>query len=279
MANRTYYYCLVAGFPDLFLDESDVHFSMADFKEYLQEELTPNDNQLVQTLFLPYDHQNLINILQGNAQSFSSLGNFSREQLEETDAFVLPSYMLEFVNQYKSESKSKTSKQWENHITHLFYEYVARMDNTFLNDWFAFDKNLTNLLIGLNCREFERNPGNEIIGEDFVAEAIKNSTSKDFGLSSELNYLPQVLSIVDKDNLLNREKELDQLKWNYLENLTLLHYFSVEVVLAYTIKLQMVYRWMQLDEKTGRKIFKQIIDELKGHFEFSKEFLINEQRQ
>ncbi len=280
MAPRNFYYCFLAGLPDLFLDESEVNFSLADFKSTLKEELVPADYQLVQLLFLPYDHKNLLNVLQENYEQFDELGNFTMEELEEEeDAAILPQYMYDFINQYKTDAKSRTLKQWENYLTGLYYIHAIQSGNQFLTDWFTFERNVTNILTGLTCRNFDKNPEEEIIGTDEVAEAVRNSSAKDFGLSAELDYNSQVLNITEKDNLLNREKSLDQLKWDQINELTLFHYFSTEVVLAYTLKIQMIYRWMQLDVETGKEMFKQMIDELKESFEFSKEFLINEQRK
>jgi hypothetical protein len=280
MAQSNYYYCFLAGLPDLFLDESEVNFSLADFKLNLKEELVPSDYQLVQLLFLPYDHKNLLNILQENYDQFDELGNFTMEELEEEeDAAILPQYMYDFINEYKTDTKSRTLKQWENYLTELYYDHALESGNQFLTNWFAFEKNVTNMLTGLTCRKYEKDPEDEVIGTDSVAEAVKNSSAKDFGLSAELDYASHVLNITEKDNLLSREKSLDQLKWDQINELTLFHYFSTEVVLAYTLKIQMIYRWMHLDVKTGKEMFKQMIDELKESFEFSKEFLINEQRK
>ena len=280
MAPRNFYYCFLAGLPDLFLDESEVNFSLADFKSTLKEELVPADYQLVQLLFLPYDHKNLLNVLQENYEQFDELGNFTMEELEEEeDAAILPQYMYDFINQYKTDAKSRTLKQWETYLTELYYSHAIQSGNQFLTDWFTFERNVTNMLTGITCRNFDKNPEEEIIGTDEVAEAVRNSSAKDFGLAAELDYASQVLNITEKDNLLNREKSLDQLKWDQINELTLFYYFSTEVVLAYTLKIQMIYRWMQLDVETGKEMFKQMIDELKESFEFSKEFLINEQRK
>ena len=280
MTQSNYYYCFLSGLPDLFLDESEVNFSLADFKSNLEEELVPSDYQLVQLLFLPYDHKNLLNILQENYDQFDELGNFTMEELEEEeDAAILPQYMYDFINEYKTDTKSRSLKQWENYLTELYFDHALKSGNQFLSDWFTFDKNVTNMLTGLTCRKFDKDPEDEIIGADAVAEAVKNSSAKDFGLSAELDYASQVLNITDKENLLSREKALDQLKWDQINELTMFHYFSTEVVLAYTLKLQMIHRWMHLDVKTGKEMFKQMIDELKESFEFSKEFLINEQRK
>ncbi|MGM0530007.1 MAG: DUF2764 family protein [Bacteroidota bacterium] len=278
---QNYYHCFVAGLPDILLDETEVNFSMLDFKNTLKEELYSSDYALAQLLFLPYDNQNLLLFLQEKYDQFSELGNytvsdFESELNEGGDLFALPEYMYEFVQQYREDSKSKTLKQWENHLTRLFYDYVFSFGDQFLDDWFTFEMNVTNVLIGLNCREFEKDVEAELIGDNFVTEEINKSSAKDFGLAPVLDYVGQVINIAEKDNLLAREKSLDQFRWEQLDELTRFHYFSLEVILAYTIKLQMVFRWMKLDEQTGRELFKQLIEELKESFEFSKEFMINE---
>lgn len=278
---QNYYHCFVAGLPDILLDETEVNFSMLDFKNTLEEELYPEDYELAQLLFLPYDNQNLLLFLQEKYDQFSELGNytvsdFESELTEGGDLFFLPEYMYEFVEQYREDRNSRTLKQWENHLTRMFYDYVFSFRDQFLNDWFTFEMHVTNVLIGLNCREFEKDTGEELIGDNFVTEAINKSSAKDFGLAPILDYVGQVISIAENDNLLAREKSLDQFRWDQLDEFTRFHYFSLEVILAYTIKLQMVYRWMKLDEQTGRELFKQLIEELKESFEFSKEFMINE---
>jgi hypothetical protein len=278
---QNYYHCFVAGLPDILLDETEVNFSMHDFKNTLEEELYPEDYELAQLLFLPYDNQNLLLFLQEKYDQFSELGNytvsdFESELTEGGDLFSLPDYMYEFVEQYREDRNSRTLKQWENHLTRMFYDYVFSFRDQFLTDWFTFEMNVTNVLIGLNCREFEKDPEEELIGDNFVTEAVNKSSAKDFGLAPILDYVGQVISIAEKDNLLAREKSLDQFRWDQLDEFTRFHYFSLEVILAYTIKLQLVYRWMELDEQTGRELFKQLIEELKESFEFSKEFMINE---
>ena len=284
MFERNYYHCLIAGLPDLFLDETELSFSMLDFKNSLQDELYPDDYRLARKLFLPYDNANLLRVLREQYDQFDPLGNYTmqefEQELDEEEARgLLPGYMYDFVAEYREDKDSRSLKQWENYLTRLYQKHILQTPNTFIKDWFTFEMHVTNLLVGINCRNFERDPEDELIGDDFVTEAIKRSSAKDFGLETELEYTGQVLSIAEKQNLLTREKSLDQFKWEQLNEYTLFHYFSVEVVLAYILKIQMIYRWMNLDEKTGREMFEQLINELKESFEFSKEFLINEQKR
>ena len=63
MLKRNYYY-LVAGFPDIVLDQKKIPFSLAELKQELKYHLHPNDYRLVEYLFLEYDNINFLNLLQ-----------------------------------------------------------------------------------------------------------------------------------------------------------------------------------------------------------------------
>lgn len=184
--------------------------------------------------------------------------------------------MYKFHELYKNEEyQKKLSRSWESILTEMYYEYVLETKNTFLKQWFEFNQNLNNILIGHNCRKYKLEAEKQLIGNNFVTSAIKKSNAKDFGLEVDLSYVSDIISHAEKENLLAREKGLDQLKWDKVEEITLFDYFSIEVVLAYIIKLDIAYRWLELDEKTGRELFSKIINDLKSGFEFPKEFAIN----
>jgi len=277
---RNYYHYFVAGLPDIFLDDTEIQFQMLEFKDELFEHLKPEDYKLVQLLFLPYDNQNLLRFLDEDFESFNKLGNFSVQDFEiefsDEKEGILPEYMYRFIEIFKDEELSKSvNKSWENLITELYYNHVLKTKNKFLKQWFQFNQDLNNILAGLNCRQFDINPENQLIGKNEVVEAILSSNAKDFGLSVDIPYAADIITQAEKENLFAREKGLDQLKWKKADEITLFDYFTIEVVLAYTVKLDIAYRWLELDEETGRQMFKKIVDDLKSSFEFPKEFAIN----
>lgn len=277
---RNFYHYFIAGLPDIYLDETEINFSMLDFKQVLKEELFPEDYKLARLLFLPYDNKNLLLFLQEDYQNFNKLGNFSSQDFEEEFSDerknILPSYMYDFVKIYKDEETAKDINQsWENLLTEMYYGYVFKTKNKFLEQWFDFNRNIKNILTGLNCRKYDLDVEKQLIGNNWITEQIAKSNAKDFGLSIDLPYSAEVIALAEKDNFLAREKGLDQLKWDKVEDLTLFEYFSIEVVLAYTIKLDIAYRWLKLDEETGREMFRKIIDNLKSSYEFPKEFALN----
>jgi uncharacterized protein DUF2764 len=277
---RNYYHYFIAGLPDIFVDDTEVQFQMLDFKNELEEHLSPEDYKLVDLLFLPYDNERLLRFLDEDFENHNKLGKFTVQDFEvefsDDKQGILPPYMYEFVEIFKDEELSKNiTKSWENLLTEMYYSYVLKTKNKFLKQWFEFSQNLNNILIGHNCRTYNLEADNQLIGNNFVTEAILKSNAKDFGLEVDLPYVSEVLNLAENENLMAREKGLDQFKWNMVEEITLFDYFTVEVILAYTIKLDIAYRWLELDEETGRQMFSKIIDDLKSGFEFPKEFAIN----
>jgi hypothetical protein len=277
---RNYYHYFVAGLQDIFLDDTEIHFPMLDFKQELKDHLKPEDYKLVELLFLPYDNQNLLKFLNEDYENHNDLGSISLQEFEvefsDEKLGILPSYMYDFVELYKDEEESKGSvKSWENVLAEMYSDYVLKTKNKFLKQWFEFNQNLNNILIGHNCRKYNLEVDKQLIGDNFVSNAIINSNAKDFGLDVDLPYVSEIMALIDNENLLAREKGIDKLKWDKVEEITLFDYFTIEVVLTYTIKLDIAYRWLELDEETGREMFAKIIDNLKSGFEFPKEFAIN----
>ncbi|MEA3318091.1 MAG: DUF2764 family protein [Bacteroidota bacterium] len=280
---RNYYHCLVAGLPELFLDETELSFSLKEFKDILASELKESDYKLVQTIFLPYDNLNLLYLLQENYDDFNKLGNFSLQQLEneltEDAENILPAYMYKFVELYKDEN-SKFEKSWENIIAEMYYEYIqTNIKNKFLKQWFNYKLNVENILTAINCRKYNINKEKQIIGNNFVAKAIINSNSKDFGLEVDLPYVSQLVNLAEKSNVLAKEKEIDKMKWEIIDEYSLFDYFSIEIILAYTLKVDIAHRWLKLDHDYGKQMFEKIVNDLKSSYEFPKEFSVNESKK
>ena len=66
--------------------------------------------------------------------------------------------------------------------------------------------------------------------------------------------------------LVSREKGLDEMMWNKIDELNTFDYFNVSTVLGYIAKLKIIDRWLKLDEATGREMFRQLVSEIRGTF-------------
>lgn len=268
------YYCLVAGLQDITLDVHKLSMGQMAFKAELQTEVHPDDYQLAQKLFLPTDNLNLLNLLEKNDKPFDPKGNYSREQLEENikEPTDLPAYMQTFILAYKAKEPVYPHMSPENELTNLFFDFMQSEPNDFLRNWFTFNKNLNNLLTALLARKHEVKYENQIVGHDDISDAIRKSHARDFGISAEIDFMEELLNIARTEQVQDREKAIDQLKWKYLDEETFFEYFTMEKLLAFTLKLGMVERWLAIDKDHGSKMFRQLLDELQASYELPETF-------
>ncbi len=269
------YYCLIAGLPELLVDDKKIPIALKDFKEELRVYLTEEDFKLVELFFLEEDNKTLLSLMSKNEPKESNTSNFSpdfiEEQLKEPE--TLPPYMCEFIENHNNELK-KYDVSEENELTWMFYDYLTNIDNSFVRLWFEFDMNLRNLTSGLNCKKYNLNAEREIIGNNSFAQSIRSSNVKDFGLSMDYDFVERVISLFEKEDLIDKERGLDLLKWEFLDEKTTFEYFSLDRVLSFLIKLMIINRWSKLDNESGKKVFYELVEKLRNSFEFSEEFKV-----
>ena len=111
-----------------------------------------------------------------------------------------------------------------------------------------------------------------VVGNNFVAEALRTSNARDFGLADDLEYFEQLVRINDTIDLVEREKKIDLLKWNWMEDNTFFNYFTIEKIFVFLMKLEMIERWVSLDKEKGNELFRQLIDQLKDEVQIPQEF-------
>lgn len=271
---RNYYY-LVAGLQDITLDIHKLSMGQVELREELENGLHPKDYEMTEILFYPYDNSNLLNLLNKNEKEFDSRGNFDQSLMEENIKVPtgdLPVYMEEFIISYKSNEQLMPEMSLENQLTTLFYQFAVNLEDEFLSDWFRFNRDLNNLLTALKCRKYDIPYENQIIGDDDVSEAVRKSHARDFGLSAEIPWIEDLLNIIKIEDVKERERSIDQLRWNYLEENTFFEYFTISKIQAFILKLDMVERWLAIDAEHGRKMFKELLEELKSSYNLPETF-------
>ncbi|KJF42084.1 DUF2764 family protein [Draconibacterium sediminis] len=275
------YYCLIAGLPDLFFDENKPTVTGSDFREELQHQLSQPDFKLVEYLFLPFDNRNLLNVFFGQNKPFFYPGNITKHELEsqlspENEEIQLPEYMKTFLCWMKGMDKKQADLEDKNILTTLFFEYALKCPNSFLQNWFRFELNLKNIFTAFNCKKYNYEPEIhllEVEGECIVYSLlIENKLKADY-FEELLPYHEELFKIAESNRVwIEKEKAVDKIKWEYLDENTFFHFFTIEKVLAFTIKLLLIERWMKMDKETGKKLLHKLIDELKTNYEFPAEF-------
>ncbi|HPE76901.1 MAG TPA: DUF2764 family protein [Draconibacterium sp.] len=275
------YYCLIAGLPDILIDQKKIPFSLIELKQELQDQLHPNDYQLVEYLFLPYDNINFLNILQKKEADFNPLGNYSENFFmdEIKEPVNLPGYMKKFLEAYREENPIHPNLSLENQLTWLYFDFMLEQKNRFLRDIFTTIRDINNIFTIYNARKFGLNIENQMIGNYELTDAAKKTTSKDFGLSSEITPIDEIIGIYENNDILEQEMSIDLLKWRHMNNLNTFNYFTIEFILAYVLEFIMVERWSNLETDQSKRTFKKLLDDLENSIQFSKDFNINEKRR
>jgi hypothetical protein len=274
---RNYYY-LVAGLPELVIDLENKGFSIDRLKEEVQENIHPNDWNLLSEIFRPFDIENLLYLRSVSGVRFNTLSNFTEEgMIEAIEHLNLPSFMQAYIQSQLPKDEDEVTEEGtkqspEAYLWTLFYEAMEKSANSFLRNWYSFDRDFRNILAALACRNQKKDIASSLIGGGELVETLSRSTAPDFGIKKEIDYLERVFQIVEQFNLLEREKKFDQLRWQVAEDLAVYDYFNLQWLMAFFVKATIVSRWLSLDRKHGEVLFQNLVNELKSSFELSSSF-------
>lgn len=267
------YYCIVAGLPDVAFDGSKPAYSVVRFKEEIYPALSARDARCVDIFFLSRDNANILNILRnGENAAIDSLGRYTREELEEIISSSLngdirnknvPSYIYRFFDYYVA-NQTKENIIWEDVLASYYYEYASKCPNKFVAAWYEYNLNVNNVLVAVSARKYKYSVADAVVGEGEIAEALRTSGARDFGLSGTLEYLEELLRLCENGKLQERERKLDEMRWNWLDDNSVFNYFSVERLIVFLQKVEILERWSGLDADNGLKRYKEMIADLKS---------------
>jgi len=277
----TNYYCLVTGLPELSLEDGKLSYTVANFKTEIYPDLSKSDKKLVDLFYLKFDNQNLLALLKDKeAVVDASLGNFSIEELlgviasfkEETAPDKkFPAYFYEFTELYLNTPEEERFGL-EDRLHGFYYHHAMKCGNKFISEWFELNLDVNNILAAMAARKYKMDVTKVPVGSNMVAEALRTSNARDFGLADDLEYFEQLTRINDTVDLVDREKKIDLLKWNWMEDNTFFNYFTIEKIFVFLMKLEMIERWVSLDKVKGNEMFRQLIDQLKDEVQIPQEF-------
>lgn len=275
------YHYLVAGLPDIRLDDNKIPISISELRSEVSDALSESDLEQVNLFFRKYDNQNLLGYLADKDASFNALGALTSDDFEGVIQALkeeenpnlegIPTYLKSFVSEIVNEVETG-ALSLEDRLNSLYYSEAIKASNSFIREWYQFNLNVRNVLVALNCRAFDKEVDNYIVGSNEVAELLKSNTSRDFGLPVIFPWFDQVARIYDEKDFVKQEKMLDVLFWNFLEEESFFHYFSVERIFVYLQQLEIIERWISLDPEKGKEKFQTLINDMRGKVSFSSEF-------
>ena len=149
----------------------------------------------------------------------------------------------------------------DNNLNEEFYIRAITHKNRFISEYFTFDLNVRNAKVKYLNKALGRPADKDVMSfPETAPEKVSEAVAAEFEESATLE------SILNAEDILTRERDLDDLMWEKISSLTLFNYFDIEVILGFIAKLNIVARWYKLDEQTGREMFKRLVDEVRGTF-------------
>lgn len=135
-------------------------------------------------------------------------------------------------------------------LTQAFYDKAITHSDPFLRGYFAYDLMMRNAKVRYL---------NKALGRD----ADQDTLSAPEADAAELGRIEAALAT---DDILARERALDDLMWAKIAELSLFDYFNIDAILAFIAKLHIIDRWLRLDEESGREMFGRLVTEVRGTF-------------
>lgn len=245
---------------------------------------------MLKLLFLPNDITNLINILlnkdawldestitkddwQDLISALKELGD-TKPVLKNFRKYNVPDYLISYLYDYILADESKPEQSIYKDLFTLFYESVAKHEDKIIRDWFEFDRDLKNIIIALSLKKHNLPFREHLIGSNDLTERLNKSVSGDFGLGKDYPYFDILARLSEQNDIIEKEKGLDALRWKWIENEIFFEYFTLPRLMGYLIKLHIIYRWIHLSQAVGEKRFKQVLHDLETSFEFPDEFAL-----
>ncbi len=267
----TDYYTLVAGFREYALDAGAKGFDIEAILEEILETVSSGDARTIRLLYTRYDCENLI-ARRNSSAAHEALGRLSPEQIETELASpkLLKGRIATVLRAYadpESEDAENinTSRPFASSLMAAYYAECARSSSRFLREWSEFDRTLRNIVAASVARSRQLPTEDILVGEGDVVEQLQRSSAADFGLRGELAYIDSLIAtVVDEQNLIEKERKIDLIRWDMASELSSFDYFDINAVLAYLVKVNMVARWSRLDAKAGREMLDRLMAELDG---------------
>ena len=139
-----------------------------------------------------------------------------------------------------------------------FYRRALAHGNRFIREWFRFDLDLRNATVAFLNDSLGRPEGQDLV-------LLTEREAEEF---PEEEAVQQVLNRAD---LLQRERGLDDLRWQKVDELTAMDVFDLELILGFVAKLQIIDRWLKLDPESGRELFRKLVEDIRSTYDNKKQ--------
>ena len=136
----------------------------------------------------------------------------------------------------------------ENTLGVDFYAKAAESKNRFIREYFDFDGRLRNMKVEYLAKRLGKQ------GENYLVELPEADFEEE----------KQIQDILANADFVEREQQMDDLKWEKASDIARMDYFNMNAILAFLVKAKTVQRWAELDAAKGQEMFNKLVKEIRG---------------
>ena len=143
-----------------------------------------------------------------------------------------------------------------------FYKEALSHRLGFIREFFTFDLNVRNQKVRYLNQALGRAAEKDIL-------TLRDPEAEETGLEPEepeFKESAKLQTILEGHDILARERGIDDLYWDKIDEITLFDYLNFDKILGIAVKMMIIRRWLILDEEAGREMFKKLVDEVRGTF-------------
>ena len=143
-----------------------------------------------------------------------------------------------------------------------FYKEALSHRLGFIREFFLFDFNVRNQKVRYLNQALGRDPEKDVL-KLTDPEAEENGLEPE---EPEFKESEKLQKILEGNDILSRERGIDDLYWEKIDEITLFDYLNFDKILGIMVKMMIIRRWLILVEEAGRAMFKKLVDEVRCTF-------------
>ncbi|MEW5722821.1 MAG: DUF2764 family protein [Thermodesulfobacteriota bacterium] len=240
------YYFLIGFLPELRRDLRQLKFTLADLIGE-SVNIAPADWREIELVLL-YGDVFVVEKLRGGetvSPSYFVHGMaFWQEQIKSLKEG--PAFLLEYLRSVESEAWGPKAVDL---LYSAYYRHVLSTSrNRFLKEYIQLEWDVRNVMAALRARRKGLDPGAHVSGEGDLVAGLSLSRAEDFGLAVHHPWVESLVSATDPHAI---SEALENILWDYLDDVLGYNAFSLEAVLAYSLKLRILERRLAQSRERG----------------------------
>ncbi len=244
----SFYYSFIAGLPDLEFDVGQDTALPVLYPGILEEILPPEELEWVRLLWLRRFHLPVIAWLSGESQGEDLPPELPVEAFHSAnEAFqALPLYLRQLVLWKENDRGELPSARIAHRLQQLYFRQLLASPNQFIREWGQSEMNLVNFMAARRSEATAADKKQQLIPGNSYYELLQEFTTSQKIIQTEYQLAAKLEPLFANANLLERELEMDRLRWNAIDEINRFEYFTLDVILGYFQKVLLLQRWRKI---------------------------------